>query len=79
MREAASRSASPSVALIYFAAAAANGDAQDMALAARRLEEVGFAKEDSAVSLANAQCWSEESRKAIGANLTKGFRLLTGH
>ncbi len=79
LREAASRSASPSVALIYFAAAAARGDAQEVGLAARRLEEVGFAKEDSAANLANAQCWSEESGKAVGANLTKGFRLLTGH
>ena len=76
LRDAASQSASPSVALVYLAAAASIGDIGELAPAAKRLEEIGFGTEASATNLAGLQCWSDESRKAVADNIAKAFRLL---
>jgi len=76
LRDAASQSASPSVALVYLAAAASIGDIGELAPASKRLEEIGFGTEASATNLAGLQCWSDESRKAVADNIAKAFRLL---
>jgi len=65
LRDAASQSASPSVALVYLAAAASIGDIGELAPASKRLEEIGFGTEASATNLAGLQCWSTSRARRL--------------
>ncbi|HMK89604.1 MAG TPA: hypothetical protein VK446_08225 [Methylocystis sp.] len=75
LRDAAIRSTSPVVALVYLAAASVKGEKDDIARAAARLVELG-ADERGAMRLAETLCWSKASREAVTRALASGYRRL---
>jgi len=74
LREAAGRSASPAVALVYLAAARSLGDAAEISRAEAHLRGLGADVNEDPARLTHGLCWSREAREAVMGALAKGVR-----